>query len=389
MNLPQYFVLHMGARMGYAVPTFFARNQMLAKLCTDAHSGDWLGSVAGYVKERFAWARRLSGRNLPAFIDPNKVGAFPLSTALARTLGCHPDHLINWLILRQGFAGANAVYSFSFGDRKVLEMAKRQGLKVVFEQVISPRTAEIVDQERLAFPGIEKRQKSSNDRAYVKAHQVIWNLADRILSPSRFVTQGIEDLDGPIDRVREVQYGVSDHWFKITNRPLKGRIVSVGTPSLRKGTHYLAEAARLLKRHRGDYEFRVLGTCPDNFRSCGLFDGISFTGPLTRPEVMSEFRMADLFVLPTLCEGSSTAHLEALAAGVPVVTTFECGSVIRDGIEGRIVPARSAKVLASTIEQVVQDRTVRAMMAEQARQTAQRYTWSQYEARLLKACGEL
>ena len=47
-----------------------------------------------------------------------------------------------------------------------------------------------------------------------------------------------------------------------------------------------------------------------------------------------------MFVLPSLAEGSAEVTYEAIAAGVPVVTTRAAGSVVRDGIEGRIVPER-------------------------------------------------
>ena len=45
-------------------------------------------------------------------------------------------------------------------------------------------------------------------------------------------------------------------------------------------------------------------------------------------------------MLPTLADSFGLVHLEALACGVPVITTPHCGSVVRDGVEGFIVPIR-------------------------------------------------
>ncbi len=74
---------------------------------------------------------------------------------------------------------------------------------------------------------------------------------------------------------------------------------------------------------------------------------------------------------------------EALACGLPVVTTNAAGSVVRDGLEGRIVPERDPETLAAAIEQLVEDRALRDRMAVAARERAQDYTWERYGERLL------
>src|SRR5207247_10223597 len=88
------------------------------------------------------------------------------------------------------------------------------------------------------------------------------------------------------------------------------------------------------------------------------------------------FASADLFVLPSLAEGSAEATYEALACGVPVVTTREAGSIVRDGIEGRIVPSRNAEALANAIAENVEDRQKRERLSRGAREQADDYTWA-------------
>ena len=70
--------------------------------------------------------------------------------------------------------------------------------------------------------------------------------------------------------------------------------------------------------------------------------GVRLRGFMDLPE---ELPKHDLFVLPSHREGSAKSIYEALACGLPVVTTPEAGSVVRDGMEGRIVPAGEAAVL--------------------------------------------
>ncbi|MGH8102620.1 MAG: glycosyltransferase [Chthoniobacterales bacterium] len=98
-----------------------------------------------------------------------------------------------------------------------------------------------------------------------------------------------------------------------------------------------------------------------------------------------EFARADIVVLPSLAEGSAAVIYEALAAGLPIVTTPEAGSVVRDGIEGRIVPSRDPEALANAIAETVEDREKRERMAYAARERAREFTWERYGERLIAA----
>jgi glycosyltransferase involved in cell wall biosynthesis len=101
--------------------------------------------------------------------------------------------------------------------------------------------------------------------------------------------------------------------------------------------------------------------------------------------VAEEFRHADVFALPTLSDSFALVHLEALASGVPVITTPNCGSVVRNGVDGFIVPIRDAEALADRIEEIVTDRRLRNRMSQSAREKARQFTWARYGERLLQA----
>jgi glycosyltransferase involved in cell wall biosynthesis len=107
-----------------------------------------------------------------------------------------------------------------------------------------------------------------------------------------------------------------------------------------------------------------------------------------RELVRSEFAQADIFVLPTLAEGCAIVHLEALACGLPVVTTPNCGSQVRDGQDGFIVPVRDASALAERVEQLISDRTLRARMSSNATKRAAELSWSRFGERLMAATRE-
>ena len=67
--------------------------------------------------------------------------------------------------------------------------------------------------------------------------------------------------------------------------------------------------------------------------------------------------------MPTLAESFGLVHLESIARLVPLITTPNRGSVVRDGVDGFIVQIRDASALSDRIQQIVQNRLLRRQMA--------------------------
>jgi len=120
-----------------------------------------------------------------------------------------------------------------------------------------------------------------------------------------------------------------------------------------------------------------------------LCQGLNFVGFVPRTEVKEEFRKADIFILPSLFEGSAEVTYEALSTGLPVITTPAAGSVVRDGIEGFIIPERDSQTLAERIRQLVEDRALRNRMAAAAKERARDFTWKQYGERLQQVFSQI
>lgn len=182
-----------------------------------------------------------------------------------------------------------------------------------------------------------------------------------------------------------VPYGMNPQWLALEPRPQRGRLLFAGTAELRKGIHYLAVAAEKLISRGLNYEFRVAGNVTDQVRRQPVCRHLSFLGRVARDRIHQEFQQADVFLLPSLAEGSAEVTYEALACGVPVITTKAAGSVVRDGVEGRIVPERDSEILAEAIQELVEDRQKRDRMAHAARDRAREYTWERYGERLVAA----
>lgn len=394
--------------MHYAIPSLLHNAGMLRVLYTDAVGNvGWLNK-AGRLLSPFVRAkavRRLFGRRLPPEFPKDAVVSAPIRTvahalwsrlpASARALLPHeqPETWMRRQILADDFRGANALYSVDNGDLEVIREAKRRGMFVVYEQVICPDVGRILRHERALFPGIELQDSEELVESGIRRDLEVWSLSDVVLAASDFVCDSMIRLGYPADRIALVPYGLGDDWMATTAPPVPGRVLFVGSVGLRKGNHYLAEACRILRDRGVKAEFRVVG--PSNFTSIGssrserlappLFEGPTYIGQVPRSQVREEFARADVFAFPTLAEGFGLAHLEALACGVPVVTTPNCGSVVRDGVDGFVVPIRDTAAFADRIERIVQDRPLRERMSRNARERAAQYSWKHYSESLLRA----
>jgi glycosyltransferase involved in cell wall biosynthesis len=105
----------------------------------------------------------------------------------------------------------------------------------------------------------------------------------------------------------------------------------------------------------------------------GVDDLIEFTGPLPPSEVAAELRAADIFCLPTFAEGLPVSIMEAMAVGVPVVTTYISGipELVIDGVTGWVVPASNAALLAHKLAEVRGERRLAIVQAARERVQAQ------------------
>ena len=113
--------------------------------------------------------------------------------------------------------------------------------------------------------------------------------------------------------------------------------------------------------------------------------GVEVVGAVPRSQIGEHYSWADVFVLPSICEGSATVCYEALAHGLPVITTPNSGSVVRDGLEGFIVPIRDADAIADRLVRLTRSDGLLDAMSRNARARAMEFTVEKYGERLVKA----
>jgi glycosyltransferase involved in cell wall biosynthesis len=160
------------------------------------------------------------------------------------------------------------------------------------------------------------------------------------------------------------------------------RVLVAGQVCLQKGSYYVYEAAALLQKRA---QFRMVGSVaglPENVLK-KLRQRLEVVGSVPRSAMSDHYNWADVFLLPSLCEGSATVTYEALGYGLPVICTPNTGSVVRDGVEGFIVPVRDSAAIAERIERLALDEELRTQMAASARARAAEFTVTEYGRRLL------
>jgi len=155
--------------------------------------------------------------------------------------------------------------------------------------------------------------------------------------------------------------------FRTTERRAV-RILFVGGDFRRKGGDVLLDVYRQWLSEDAEIDFVTRGDAVSPEPGIRVHSAL---GP-NDPGLIQLYRDADLFVLPTRADCFSVAGMEAMAAGLPVVTcpVGGVGELFRDGIQGFFVPPGDGRALAQAVRTLVSDTGRRLAMGRAARQLA-------------------
>ncbi len=217
---------------------------------------------------------------------------------------------------------------------------------------------------------------------------IVTRRLDRVVTVSRLSAEAITEAYGvPTDEIRVVHNGVDVNLFRPSDngRPNLGKkLIFVGnTEDRKKGILYLLRAMTKLPE---DVTLTcVNGGAPRHLYAqelvdeLGIADRVEFTGRLPVDEVAKKYRESDIAVVPSLFEGFGLPAAEAMASGLPVVST-DGGAlpevVGTDGASSIMVPSRSSNAIANAVMGLVNDKEKRERMAKAARRRAlEKFTW--------------
>jgi len=182
-------------------------------------------------------------------------------------------------------------------------------------------------------------------------------LTDYVLSPSSFVTRSFVAEGFRPEQILRNIYPVNLDCFTPRKGPRPSRpltVISTGSLSLRKGSPYLLEAFRLVLKRQPQARLLLTDDVMDSVKPVLAHYNdlpIEWAPALPHPQLAERLRGADIFVLPSLEDGFARTVTEALACGLPVVTTPNTGAAdfVTPGVNGEIVPIRDAPAIAEAI----------------------------------------
>jgi glycosyltransferase involved in cell wall biosynthesis len=179
------------------------------------------------------------------------------------------------------------------------------------------------------------------------------------------------------DKMHVVRLGIDTEEFKPVSREsgLPLRIVCVGRLVPAKGQHILLRAFSLLRSKGHALQLTFVGDGPDRpslereVAELALSNHVTFCGALNHDQAREQVVQADIFALASFAEGIPVALMEAMAMGIPCVSTIIAGipELIRDNIDGLLVPASSVESFSSAIESLVLDQELRQRLGASAR----------------------
>lgn len=243
--------------------------------------------------------------------------------------------------------------------------------------------ANVLEEERRLRPEFAQVKVGIDTPAWRQRNASEVLLADHVVVPSTYVRDTLLAAGRPDRGIHLLPYPIDTERFHPAAKPREDqglKALFAGIIGMRKGVIYALEAVRRLERK--DVRLTLVGGTPDGtawlepYRP--WFDHIP---GVPYAEMPALFRAADAFVFPSLHEGSAMAVNEALASGLPAIVTANTGSIVRDGVEGFLVPIRDIDALADRISRLADDPALRLEMGRAARARAEAHDFDAYRTK--------
>ena len=199
------------------------------------------------------------------------------------------------------------------------------------------------------------------------------------------------------DQVSCVRNGVEERFFtpRVYSDAAAVRLLYAGTWLDQRGIFYIRDALRNLSSRLPGLRLTVAGCGSDPEQVKNFFDPdlrrfVDAISMVPSDQMPALFAQNDIFVFPSIMEGSTPLAIqEAMASGMAVVTTETCGMVdlIEDEFNGLLVPQADSAALESAIWRLSQDAVLRARLGRAAQETMRRFTWERTARRVEAACA--
>jgi glycosyltransferase involved in cell wall biosynthesis len=221
------------------------------------------------------------------------------------------------------------------------------------------------------------------------------NGANVIIAPSQFVRDSLILAGCKDEKIKIIPFGVGIR-KKINCVYIENKLkqsdklifLFMGSVNFRKGIPYLLKAWS--KLNLKDAELWILGRI---YKSVKNFlkkenlnlSNVKFWGFQTDTQKFLE--KAHIYLFPTLFEGSSKSVYEAMSFGLPVITTYNAGSIVEDGKEGFIIPIADVDAICERVLYFYKEPEKIIEMGIRAFEKVKNFTWDIYGEKVLKIYG--
>jgi glycosyltransferase involved in cell wall biosynthesis len=235
--------------------------------------------------------------------------------------------------------------------------------------------------------------KSVTSERHVELRDQTLRECDQILAISSFVKESLVDAGFPSEKISVTPLGISTEEYPTISDNADEELFTVlyiGSVTLGKGIPYLLEAWKENGWETDDNaQLLLCGEISPAMREVLLnyeFDNVRTPGFINPQEY---HQLASIFVFPSISDGYGKAALEAMAAGLPVITTDQTGvrDIIADGTEGFVVPAADATALADRLRTLRDDVSLQRQMGKQALRMASKQNWDNHAKSVATALG--
>ena len=207
--------------------------------------------------------------------------------------------------------------------------------------------------------------------------------ADYVVVNSDFVKQTFIDNGFLPEKVKVIYLGVREDFVAVkTNWAIApaqpAHLLFIGSFGFRKGARLLIESVRILNERGANVVLDIIGPI-DGIDVSDIPGNIKFHGSFVYEELINFLKISDIYVFPTFAEGSSRAVMEAMGAGIPVITTLNCGVPITHDVTGIIIPTNDSVQLANEVERLINNEPLRKSIGANASALIkENYTWDIY-----------
>jgi len=288
----------------------------------------------------------------------------------------------------QGSAYESLLAAKKCGKKAIVELATahvKASLEILGEEAkLHPDFADSLD--NLVFPAFYQKRLEEEP-----------HIADITIAASAFTKQTLLADAIPESKILTLPLGFDMDYVpyterkteNISQRPLK--LLYAGTLTQRKGIKYLLNVMAKLKGT--DIELTCIGGIQGSGEGLAKYKNLYHYRPaVSQLEMFGIYQEYDALVLPTVFEGFGLVIVEAMAAGLPVITTpHSIGpELIINGENGYIVPIRDEMALENAIIALRNKNNDQYLqMRLQARKTVEQYTWAKYRNKLGETCQKL